>query len=135
MSGHAPSISYVVILEGSTISSIGHARQMAGHLFKDENQYIHVNGISGSDANRRAVEHTLVDMYQLTKATRGKKNAIFHVAISPREEERLSEAQKERAKQMIAKRFGLTDQMMFDVDHVKRGQGAYACVLVCGRSG
>ena len=110
-----------MILEGSTISSTGHARQMAAHLYKDENEEIHVRGIYGND-HRKAVENTLVDMYQLTKLTKGKKNAIFHVAISPRENEALTNEQKQKAINMIQKRFGLEDQMFFEMDHVKEGR-------------
>lgn len=94
---------------------------MSAHLFKEENETIHVYGLEGHD-QRRAVENTLVDMYHLTHLTKGSKNAIFHVAISPREHESLTAAQKEQAKHMIAERFGLTDQMMFDVDHMKEGR-------------
>ena len=109
-----------MILEGSTISSSGHAKQMALHLFKDENEQIHVHGLGRADLT--AVQNRLVDMYRLTDLTKGKKNAIFHVAISPREHESLNPEQKDRALQMIEERFALQDQVRFSIDHVKEGR-------------
>ena len=93
---------------------------MAAHMFKDENERIHVYGLGGHDLT--AVENNLVDMYGLTKLTKGKKNAIFHVAVSPRENEALTEEQKALALEMIAKRFGLQGQIYFSIDHIKEGR-------------
>ena len=107
-----------MILKGSTISGTDHARNMAEHLFKDENEKIFVREIPGAQ-DRKAVEDMLVDMHQFIKATKAKKHSIFHVAINPREHETLTSEQAAIALARIEKEFELEGQLRFQVDHIK----------------
>ena len=113
-------------LKGSTINNRGHARKMAAHLFKDENEIITVRE-SLLGTSRTAIERELVAMQHYAKLTKGKE-AVFSVAISPREHESLSEEQLDRAIEMIEERFKLEGQQKIVIDHVKDGR-AHSHVL------
>lgn len=110
-----------MILTGSTIGNIKHARQMAAHLFKDENEKIIVEETIGGGDDRKAVENGLVEMQMYTRMTRG-DTGIFHVAISPREHESLTPEQQERSLQLIEKKFSLEGQTRMQVSHIKDGR-------------
>lgn len=115
-----------MFLKGSTINNFGHARKMAAHLFKDENEKITVRE-SLTGTSRKAVETELVAMQKYAELTRGKEG-IFSVAISPRENESLNDEQLDRAVEMIEDRFKLEGQQKIIIDHVKDGR-AHSHVL------
>lgn len=110
-----------MILDGSTITSTTHARHMADHLFKDENEHILPKETLGLDQSRRGFENDLVQMHLYTRMTKG-KTGVFHVAINPREYESLTPEQQDRALQIIEQEFGLTGQVRMQVDHIKEGR-------------
>ena len=115
-----------MFLKGSTINNSGHARKMAAHLFKDENEIINVRE-SLLGKNKKSIGDELVAMQKYAELTRGKE-AIFSVAVSPREHESLTDKQLDRAVEMIEKRFNLEGQQKIIIDHVKEGR-AHSHVL------
>ena len=115
-----------MILSGSTISNINHARKMAAHLYKDENEKVVRETLNGG-TEYTDLEKSLVSMQLMTKMTKG-NTGIFHVAISPREHENLTPEQYDEAIEMIERKFGFRDendvlqQPRVRVDHVKDGR-------------
>lgn len=110
-----------MILDGSTITGTGHARNMAAHLFKDENEYILPRQTIGRSQDREGFENDLVQMQLYTRMTEGDRG-IFHVAINPRQYEQLTPEQHDRALEIIEQKFGLSDQPRMQIDHVKEGR-------------
>lgn len=110
-----------MILKGSRIANIKHARQMAMHLFKDENTQIEVWDSIGGGQDRQAVEQSLVDMQLMTKMTQG-NTGIYSVAINPREGEKMTPEQWEQSVDAIEKEFGFSGQMRVMVYHEKEGR-------------
>lgn len=100
---------------------------MAGHLFKSENESIIVRENFDGNYDRQGIENALVDMQLYTRQTRG-NTGIFTVAISPREEDKLTPEQQARAIEIIEERFGLQNQIKVQIDHVKEGR-AHSHVL------
>lgn len=110
-----------MILHGSTIASTHHARQMAAHLYKVENEHVIPRETIGQSKSRTAFENDLVQMHLFTRMTKGKRG-IFHVAINPRDFESLTSEQKDRAIEIIEEKFGLTGQTRMQVEHIKEGR-------------
>lgn len=85
-----------MILKGSTITTVQHARQFAAHLFKPENEVIRVRESIMGGEGQDAVAADLIDMQLLTSLTKG-KTGIFHVAIDPRKEEAMTPTMWDRS--------------------------------------
>ncbi|MEM7368711.1 MAG: relaxase/mobilization nuclease domain-containing protein [Bacteroidota bacterium] len=107
-----------MILKGSTIASVQHARRFAQHLVKEENTLIEVAGSDGSQQHQDLYDD-LVDMHLLTRLTRG-KTGIFHVAINPQVGETMNHDQWDRAIAHIEEEFGLEGQLRLQVYHEKK---------------
>lgn len=110
-----------MILKGSTITSVKHARSFARHLFKSENRVIEVRDSPGQSQTLTELEADLVDMQLLTEMTRG-KTGIFHVAIDPRESEHMDHSQWNTSIAMIEEEFGLAQQIRIEVFHEKKSR-------------
>jgi hypothetical protein len=109
-----------MILQGSVIKSVGHARSMAAHLFKEENEDVIVRESLDGEEGREAIENSLVEMQLYTRMTKG-KTGIFSVAMNSREDEDLTPEQEVRAIEIIEQQFNLSDQARIQVDHLKAG--------------
>lgn len=121
-----------MILSGSTISNVNHARKMAVHLFKDENDKVVRETINGG-TEYKDFESSLISMQLMTRMTQG-NTGIFHVAISPREDETLTPEQYDQAIEIIEQKFGFRNnedgltQPRVRIDHIKDGR-AHSHVL------
>lgn len=111
----------VMILKGSTVAGVKHARQFARHLVKEENSIVEVWESIMSEGTRKEIEADLVDMQLLTSMTRG-RTGIFHIAISPREEEEMSKEEWQQAVNMAEGEFELNGQFRMQVYHEKKGR-------------
>ena len=109
-----------MILQGSVIKSIGHARSMAAHLFKEENEEVIVRESIDGEEGREAIENSLVEMQLYTRMTKG-KTGIFSVAMNSRDNEDLTPEQEARAIEIIEEQFKLSGQARIQVDHLKEG--------------
>lgn len=106
-----------MILKSSRVASIDHARKMARHLLKaNDNEVLQV-----WEQSKNGLENDMVDFQLLTELTRGKRG-IFHVAINPRSYDGMTPEQWERSVQAIEKEFGLTGQPRVQVYHEKAGR-------------
>lgn len=105
-----------MILKSSRIANINHARKMGAHLLKDENEVVQV-----WESDTDGVENTLVDFQLYTKVTQGNRG-IYHVAISPREDETMTREQWSQAVEAIEQKFGLSGQPRVQVYHEKEGR-------------
>lgn len=105
-----------MILKASRIASIDHARKMAAHLTKSENEIVKV-----WESNGTSLENSLVQMQLLTKLTRGKRG-IFHVAISPQEHETMTREQWEYSITAVEKELGFSGQPRSVIYHEKKGR-------------
>lgn len=110
-----------MILEGSTIAGVGHARAFARHLYKAENEIIQVQESLSSSQSQPDFTNDLVDLQLLTNLTRG-RTGLFHVAIAPRQYERMEEEQWQRSMELIAEEFRLQPQMRLVMFHQKAGR-------------
>ncbi len=117
-----------MILSGSTISSVSHARKMAVHLFKGENETIVVRETINGGTDYKDFESSLVSMQLMSRMTQG-NTGIFHVAISPRENENITPDQYDRAIEMIEEKIlvdgegnVLRGQPRIRIDHIKEGR-------------
>lgn len=121
-----------MILSGSTISNVNHARKMAAHLFKDENELVVQETINGG-TEYKDFESSLISMQLMTRMTKG-NTGIFHVAINPREDETLTPEQYDQAIEIIEQKFGFRNnddgltQPRVRIDHIKDGR-AHSHVL------
>ena len=111
-----------MILKGSRIASIDHARKMAAHLTKSENEVVKV-----WEANGTSLEDSLVQMQLLTKLTRGQRG-IYSVAINPRAGEDMTREDWDLAVEKIEKELGFVGQPRSIVYHEKDGR---AHIHVC----
>ena len=105
-----------MILKGSRIANIAHARKMARHLLKEENEVVQL-WESAADG----LENNLVDFQLYTKLTRGNRG-IYFVAINPREHEEITQEQWAIAVERIEKELGFTGQPRVQVYHEKDGR-------------
>ena len=110
-----------MILKCNTIANIKHARYMASHLFKSENEVIQVLEASNDNDDRQVIEDDLVDLQLLTKMTQG-NTGLFHVAIAPREHETMTPEQWVHAVESIEQEFKLEGQDRKLIYHEKKGR-------------
>lgn len=110
-----------MILKGSTVNDVNHAYVMVNHLLKDENEKIIIHDMLGMGNDKQALRDAMVEMQLYTKLIKGNRG-IFSVAISPREDDKLTEKQMDQAIEMIEQEFKLQDQNKIRVDHEKDGR-------------
>ena len=96
-----------MILTGSKISSVKHARLFARHLFKEENIEIMVHESPLGSNSRAEIEDDLVDFQLQTDLTQG-SFGIFHVAVSPNPNDAMNSEQWNRSVELIEEEFGLS---------------------------
>ena len=116
-----------MILSGSTIRSVDHARKMTTHLFKGENEIVSVQQTLDGQHNQNSFAQSMIAMQLYTLQTKG-NTGLFHVAIAPREDEQLTSEQYDRAIAIIEERMKLSGQERIRIDHIKGGR-AHAHVL------
>lgn len=100
-------------------SQRGGARDLAQHLFKDENDHVEVHEVSGFAA--RTVEGAFKEAYALSRATRAKQ-FLFSLSVNPPKEARVSTAEFERTIDRAEAALGLTGQPRVIVFHEKEGR-------------
>ena len=110
-----------MILKGSTVHSVHHAKKFGVHLFKEENEVIRVRESLLGFSDQKSIENDLRNMQILTDLTKG-KTGIFQVSIAPRKGEVMSEQKWDRAVDMIQQEFKLENQFRIQVYHEKEGR-------------
>lgn len=111
-----------MICKATKVSSIKHAGALATHLQRtDENDWATVISIDGT-ARPDDLAASLKSMQRATELTRG-KTGLFHLAISPRDEEghRMKVEDWETCVRAAEQEFGLAGQPRAVVMHQKEG--------------
>ncbi|MEZ4849729.1 MAG: hypothetical protein R3B93_14175 [Bacteroidia bacterium] len=117
-----------MILTGSKITSVKHARLFARHLFKEENIEIIVHESPLGSNSRAEIEDDLVDFQLQTDLTQG-SFGIFHVAVSPNPNDAMSPEQWNRSVELIEEEFALSGQPRIMIFHRKKDERKHLHVL------
>lgn len=110
-----------MILDGSTVKSIKHARNMAAHLVKAENELCQIIETPSGGRRPEDLRKELIDLQALTDLTRG-KTGFLHVSIDPRVTDQMKAEHWNRSVSAIEKEFGLENQPRILVYHEKEGR-------------